>query len=114
MSPLTRNTAEQLNRAYRQMARRARYRPAAPSDGHGNITVPLAQLDLDAECETYARGWWAEEDSLRFWIGCCNFGTRPATVYLIEAARALCAADNRLARDLLRLAIKSLDGEGGQ
>jgi hypothetical protein len=110
MSTLTYEVAEQLDRAYRRMAAEARYRPAAPSDGLGHITVPAAELDLDAECEDYARGWWAEEDSLRFHIGCANFSTREATVYLIEAARALCGADDGLARRLVRLAAESLGG----
>jgi hypothetical protein len=103
VSGLTRNVAEQLDRAYRRMAGRARFRPGAPSDGFGNITVPEAELDVDAECRDYAVRWAREEDSLHFFIGCCNFSTREATVYLIEAARALCGANNDLARDLLKL-----------
>jgi hypothetical protein len=97
--------AEQLDRAYRRMAEQARYWPGAESDGFGNITGPL---DIEAEIGVYASGWWAEEDSLRFYIGCCNFSTREATVYLIEAARALCGADDGLARRLVRLAAESL------
>lgn len=108
---LTRSTAAQLDRAYRDMAARARYRPAAPGDGFGHIIVSAAGLDLDAECEAYARGWAAEEDTLQFTIGCCNFDTRPATVYAIEAARNLCggAAGNDVARRLLQMAIDALD-----
>lgn len=108
---LTRDTAVQLDRAYRDMAARARYRPCAPSDGFGHITVPAAELDLDAECEAYARGWHAEESALQFVIGCCNFATRPATVYAIEAARNLCGGSggNAVARRLLQMAIDALD-----
>jgi hypothetical protein len=36
---------EQIAVAYRLMSERGHYRPAAPSDGFGNITVPLRQLD---------------------------------------------------------------------
>jgi hypothetical protein len=114
VSKLHRGAAEQLDRAYRQMATEARYRPAAPSDGFGNITAPLADLDLDAESEAYARAWWAEEDSLSFHVGCCEYQTREATVYLIEAARALCAGNRALGHALLRLAASSLDEAAGQ
>ncbi len=44
------------------MAREARYRPAAPSDGFGNITVPEDELDLDAEARAYAERWSREEE----------------------------------------------------
>ena len=105
---MPRSAAEQLDRAYRTMARKARYRPAAPSDGMGHITVPLAKLDLGAECEAYAYRWWAEEDKCEFWIGCCDSPTREATVYAIEAARNLCGAAPEVALRLLRLAVESL------
>jgi hypothetical protein len=110
---LTRDTADQLDRAYREMAAKARYRPCAPSDGFGHITVPSAVLNLDAECADYACGWAAEEDTLQFRIGCCNFDTRPATVYAIEAARCLCggASGNDVARRLLQMAIDVLDSQ---
>jgi hypothetical protein len=71
----------------------AKYRPAAPSDGFGNITVPIQELDIDAEAAEYAENWWAEEDELMFAVGCCNFSTRPATIYAIEAARLMCGGD---------------------
>lgn len=111
MTTLHRSTAVQLDRAYRDMAAKARYRPCAPSDGFGNITVPAAELDLDAECEAYARRWHEEEDAGEFHIGCCDFRTRPATVYAVEAARNLCGCSNDVARRLLQMAIDSLDQE---
>lgn len=109
--PLYQKTAEQLGHTYRQMAEVARYRPAAPSDGCGNITVPLAELDLDSECLTYARRWVQEEDKRSFWVGCCCFPTRPATVYAIEAARNLCGAEPKVARRLLQMALDALGDE---
>lgn len=48
---------EQIGRAYRQMVRF--YRPAASSDGFGNVTVPVRELDLAAECSGYAATWLA-------------------------------------------------------
>jgi hypothetical protein len=100
---------QQLASAYRRMDEEARCRPAAPSDGFGNITVPIEELNLDAEAADYARHWWEQEEQDTFFIGCCNYSTRPATVYAIEAARALCGANNDLARDLLQIAIDELD-----
>ena len=44
---------KQLTEAYWRMAARAHYRPAAPSDGFGGITVPLEDLKTEAE----AREW---------------------------------------------------------
>jgi hypothetical protein len=104
-------THTQIADAYRRMAAEARYRPAAPSDGCGSITVPVAQLDLDAEAATYARQWWTQEDERRFWIGCCHWPYRPATIFAIEAARLLCGGlgSQRHARHLLRMAAAELD-----
>jgi hypothetical protein len=81
----------QIEDAYRRMADEGRYRPAAPSDGLGNITVPLESLDLDKEASEYARQWWEQEDECEFTVGCCNYPTRAATIFAIEAARS-CAA----------------------
>ena len=109
--PLPLEVARQIDTAYRRMAREAKYRPAAPSDGLGNITVPDSELDLEAECRDYATGWWEGENSLQFGIGCCNFGTRPAVIYVVEAARLLCGGGDDVARQLLRMALASLDGQ---
>ena len=106
--PLYKLVDEQLDHAYRQMASVARYRPAAPSDGFGNITATATELNLDRECETYARDWSRSEDSREFWIGCCDSRTREATVYAVEAARNLCGCEPAVARRLLQMAINAL------
>ena len=103
---LYRNTAEQIIRAYKKMSKF--YRPMAPSDGFGNITVPVEDLDLDQEALEYAKKWDEEEDKMEFHIGCCDFPTRPATIYAVEAARLLCGAENDTARKLLQLALNEL------
>ena len=82
---------EQIEDAYRTMAERVRYRPAAPSDGFGNITVPLEDLDLDTEARNYAACWWEQEDECAYVIGCPDYTLRRAMIYLIEAARMCCA-----------------------
>ena len=102
---------EQIASAYRQMAHGACYRPSAPSDGMGHITVPVEELDLDAECSRYAAQWWREEDEWDFFIGCCHYQFRPATVFAVEAARLMCSADGETALRLLRMAADALAAE---
>ena len=105
---LYRNVAEQIVQAYKQMAKVARYRPAAPSDGFGNISVPLEELDLDKEALIYAHNWNSEEETQNFHIGACNFRTRPATIYAVEAARLLCGVEDEAAKELLQMALDEL------
>jgi hypothetical protein len=101
---------EQVEAAYRRMAREARYRPAAPSDGLGNITVPSAELDLDAEARQYAAQWQEQEDTGVFALGCANWSERRAMVFALEAARLCCSGFDGpvYARRLLRLALKEM------
>ena len=81
------------------MAGEARYRPAAPNDGMGNITMPIEELLMDEEAESYAKGWTEQEDDRVFRIGVCNYPTRPATIFAIEAARSLCGGADGVAAD---------------
>jgi len=111
-------TQEQIEDAYRTMAAEARYRPAAPSDGFGNIGVPDDELDLAAEARGYATRWWAEEDDGRFYIGSADFTTRKAMIYAVEAARLMAAGrgSERHVEKLLSLAsddIKRVIAEKG-
>lgn len=103
--------AEQIAHAYERMATVARHRPMAPGDGFGNITVPEEELDLRSEVRAYIEQRNAEEDALEFHIGCCDFPTRPATIYAVEAARALCATHETHALRLLRLAVQELEAQ---
>lgn len=102
--------AAQFIDAYKQMAKKAHYRPAAPSDGMGHITVPLAELDLDQEAQEWA-GWWAggREEEMYQVIGCPDFHERAAFAVVIEAAGCLCGVRYRPAARLLRLAADMLD-----
>jgi hypothetical protein len=104
----------QIGDAYERMAVEARYRPAAPSDGFGNITVPQEELDLEQERWSYAERWWDEEDNFDFFVGCCNGATRPATIFAVEAARNLCCGTpgDTVALRLLRMAVQELEGLG--
>jgi hypothetical protein len=112
MSVFPRGCREQIEDAYRRMADEGRYRPAAPSDGLGNITVPLESLDLDKEASEYARRWWAQEDECEFRVGCCNYPTRAATIFAVEAARLMCSADDAAALRLLQMAVAEVEQHG--
>jgi hypothetical protein len=104
-------TRHQIESAYEAMAAKAKYRPAAPSDGLGNIAVPIEELNLHKEAAEYARDWWKEEDNQSFHIGCCDEPTRPATIFAIEAARNMCGGigGRQTALRLLKLAVKELE-----
>lgn len=87
--------------AYRQMARQASYRPAAPSDGFGHIT---GRLDLKREQVDYAAHWRREEDTGRYALGCPSYEGRKLLIYLVEAARCVCGTDYTTAARLVDLA----------
>jgi hypothetical protein len=99
---------DQTRAAYRRMAREARYRPAAPSDGFGNITEPLESLDLDAEATLYARSWREQEDAQVYRLGCPDFADRETLIFIVEAARLLCGVERQGAAELLRMAADNL------
>jgi len=106
---------ENIAAAYRAMATRAHYRPAADVDRlTGGAPPPLHELDLDAEAKQYAEHWLAAEDSdMTFWVGCTDFELARATIYALEAARCLCAGvfGIRIAQRLLRMALAELTPE---
>lgn len=102
---------QQVIHVYARMAREAKYRPAAPGDGLGNITVPVAELDMKQESEAYAEAWGREEQSMDFFLGCPSFGDRPALVFIVEAARLLNGVERKGAAHLLRMALAELEGD---
>jgi hypothetical protein len=110
MSALPTDVERQIADAYRRMAVEARYRPAAPSDGLGNITVPVEELDLDAEARQYAEHWWEQEDDGSYVIGCANYEDRAAMIFALEAARFCCSGfgSRPFARRLLEMALGEL------
>jgi hypothetical protein len=101
--------------AYWSMAQQAKYRPAAPGDGCGWISLTTAQLAdtalLYAEAQRYAEQFIEEEDSLKFRVGISNYTTNRALVYTIEAARLLCAGEDDLALKLLKMAAVEVESE---
>lgn len=102
---------QQVIHVYARMAREAKYRPAAPGDGLGNITVPVAELDMKQEAAAYAAAWGREEQSMDFFLGCPSFGDRPALVFIVEAARLLNGVERKGAAHLLRMALAELEGD---
>jgi hypothetical protein len=68
-----------------------RYRPAAPSDGFGHITVPEEALDLDAEARRCALECHAQDDAHVRHTGSLDGRFTTAAVPAIEAVRLLCA-----------------------
>src|SRR5882672_920907 len=71
-----------------------KYRPAAPGDGMGGISLSSDEYKdqdrLHREAVDYAMRFSQEEDGHTFNIGCSNFTTNRAFVLTIEAARLLC------------------------
>lgn len=101
--------------AYKLMAEEARYRPAAPGDGLGNVSLTKEEAAdpkrLDQEAERYALAFDKEEDTDHFHIGCADFDTNRAFVFTIEAARALASGcdGDALALRLLKMAIREVE-----
>jgi hypothetical protein len=109
--------------AYLQMARKAHYRPAAPSDGFGHVMLTRQQCAdpdrLEEEATKYAHSFNAEEDERTFNIGCSDFRTNRAFIWTIEAARQLASGldGSTVALKLLAMAsdeVKSAKAESEQ
>jgi hypothetical protein len=98
------------------MAEHANYRPAAPGDGCGHTYLSREEARdpkrLAAEATDYARRFDAEESDLSFTIGCSNYSTNRALVFVIEAARSLCGGKDDLALDLLEMAVAEVKAKG--
>jgi len=108
---MNKHIATQIANTYKRMATRARYRPAAPGDGMGNILFPEQELDLEQEQFDYIKSWWATEDSGTYPAGVPDFTYRPALIFIIEAARNLNGMAPEVARKLLVMAIEQIDHE---
>lgn len=106
---MTNYTEEQIKNTYKLMAK-AGYRPKAPSDGMGNITVPIRELRLEDEAIRYAKDWYAEEDTANYYVGVCHGESRPSVILAIEATRILTGGigGEAHATKLLKLAIKEM------
>ena len=82
--------------SYLRMAAEANYRPW--------YIYPPEVEDLTPEALKYAEHFLAEEEDCTFNIGCPDYRDRAAFVFLIEAARLLCAVEHDAALELLDMA----------
>ena len=62
----------------------------------------------------YATEWQREEDAKTYTIGCPTYSDRPALIFAVEGARALCGSEpnpwtRRVAATLLRMAADETD-----
>src|SRR5215471_17903091 len=81
---------DRLLDAYRQMAERVSYRPGAPSDGFGHVTVPTPELEVSIEAREYCQHFLQEEDEDRYWVGNPDFRANRAFIWTLEALRLMC------------------------
>ena len=73
---LTEPRASRYREAYLRMAKDARYRPQAPGDGIGHVSLSKKQAAdperLEREATSYALKFNEEENEHTFWIGCSD------------------------------------------
>jgi len=98
---------QRFQEAYRQMATgdKPHYRPGAPSDGWGNITVPIEELDLETESLRWAVKLSREADE----GSSPDYLTNRAFVYATSLVDALCMPELGLARKLVNLLVAEMD-----
>ena len=108
---LNEQVERQIFEAYWRMGAKAHYRPAAPSDGFGGITVPLEDLNIQREARAYAQRWWHEESETTFTIGHADFQARRAMIYAVEVARLCCGGIDAIphAVRLARVLVEELE-----
>jgi hypothetical protein len=111
--PESNSERDRIIEAYLQMAQEAHYRPAAPSDGLGNIQLSAEELRngkrLSEEAAMYADEFIRDANGSEFNIGIPNWRTNRALVYTVEAARSLCGAQDELALNLLKMAVAEVE-----
>jgi hypothetical protein len=101
--------------AYLEMARRARYRPGAPSDGMGHIDMTDEDFHdlriLNREAAKYALEFLKEDDAMEYDMGCPDGAVNKAFFYAIETARLLCGGrgSEKPAIELLKMAIEEIE-----
>ena len=109
---------DHFRQAYLLMAKQARYRPQAPGDGMGHVSLTRKQLTdpelLQREATAYALRFNKEENEMTLAIGCSDFCTNRAFIWTIEAARALAGGKPDLALDLLNMAVKDVKRIAGR
>ncbi|WP_313450716.1 hypothetical protein [Brevibacterium casei] len=105
---VTAEVFEQIADTYRRMSR-MKFRPAIQGDWFGYITIPAAELDIEQEIADYAEMWMQDEDSDHYFLGCPDFGDRPALTFIVEAARQLNGQSHAMTVALLKAAIADIE-----
>ena len=106
---------QRMAEAYRGMASLG-YRPAAPSDGFGGITVPERELEVDIEGREYSQRFLQEEDKGVYRAGCTDFRSLRAAIWALEAFRLMNAGSfggETIVPRLLRMAAEEYEREMG-
>lgn len=102
---------ERFEQAYLMMARVARYRPEAPGNGFGDVTLSKEQiadvLRLKMEAASYAKQFISGAE-MSYFVGVPNYETNRALVFVIEAARCLCGVQDDVAAKLLKMALAEI------
>lgn len=90
------------------------YRPGAPSDGFGGITVPIRELDTDVEGREYCERFLQEEHSGVYFAGVTDFRSLRSAIWALEAFRLMCAGNfggEEIVPKLLRMAAEEYERE---
>ena len=106
---------ERIGDAYRGMASLG-YRPGAPSDGFGGVTVPEAELEVGIEGRHYAHQFLEEEDKGVYRAGCTDLRSLRAAIWALEALRLMNAGSfggEAIVPGLLRMAAEEYEREMG-
>lgn len=103
------NANEQIADAYRRMADEALYRPGAPSDGMGNITVPEEELDMADEIRRFTQSFLRQEKEGMFDLGHPNHDGNGALALATEGARLICGVSYEHAARVLRIAAEECE-----
>ena len=102
---------QRMAEAYRGMASLG-YRPAAPSDGFGGITVPERELEVAIEGREYGQRFLQEEDEDVYLAGCTDFRSLRAAIWALEAFRLMNAGSfggETIVPKLLRMAAEEYE-----
>lgn len=94
--PVSPQVVTQIRSAFRQMTDAVYHDTGKPGDE-----------------DRFLKKWWQEEHEGNFYIGCCNFTTRKASIFAIGATRLMCqgSTGDQAALRLLKMAAEELEAE---
>lgn len=104
---------QRIVEAYRGLASLG-YRPVAPSNGFGGITIPERELEVDVEGREYGQRFMKEEDEGAYRAGCTDPRSLRAAIWALEAFRLMNAGSfggENIVPKLLRMAAEEYERE---